>query len=142
MEAVGDHAPRVDDRAVPAAVHHCRGHRLAVDEDEVGDVSHRQPRAVGDAVKPGRSRVEHRAATEDAIEPWVVTTASGASKRLEGVVLNAVLGDPVDWLPDQKALLCKLVTDARLPKEPTAPAGFPASSSSSRSKPASASPRS
>ncbi len=36
---------------------------------------------------------------------------TGKAHKIEGVKLNAVLGDPIDWLPDNKTVIVK--TDFR-----------------------------
>ncbi|HEV8147265.1 MAG TPA: hypothetical protein VGP79_12825, partial [Bryobacteraceae bacterium] len=36
------------------------------------------------------------------IELWLCDAASGKTRKLEGIKVNAVLGDPVDWMTDGK----------------------------------------
>ncbi len=59
------------------------------------------------------------------IELWLCDATSGKTHKIEGVKLNAVLGDPVDWLTDGKTLLVKSVPTGRAaaPAEPTVPRG-------------------
>jgi dipeptidyl aminopeptidase/acylaminoacyl peptidase len=45
----------------------------------------------------------------DAVELWIGDARSGAVRRLPGVRLNQMFGDQVQWMPDQKTLLVKLV---------------------------------
>jgi dipeptidyl aminopeptidase/acylaminoacyl peptidase len=47
--------------------------------------------------------------TAGAVELWVGEAKSGAVRRLPGVRLNQMFGDQVQWMPDQKTLLVKLV---------------------------------
>jgi dipeptidyl aminopeptidase/acylaminoacyl peptidase len=51
--------------------------------------------------------------TARAVELWVGQAADGKVRRLEGVVLNAVLRTPVRWMPDSRSLLCNLVDAGR-----------------------------
>src|SRR5579862_756503 len=60
------------------------------------------------------------------IELWLGDPATGKTHRVEGVRLNAVLGDPIEWLEDNKTLIVKAVpanrgpapAEARVPKGP------------------------
>lgn len=56
---------------------------------------------------------------------WVVDVAKNAAHRVGAVKLNAVLGDPCEWLADSHALLCKIVPAARgaAPESSAVPAG-------------------
>src|SRR5581483_3438058 len=38
--------------------------------------------------------------TDTGIELWVGDPATGKTRKIEGVKLNAVLGDPIDWMSD------------------------------------------
>jgi dipeptidyl aminopeptidase/acylaminoacyl peptidase len=53
--------------------------------------------------------------TQDAVELWIGDAKSGAVRRLPGVRLNQMFGDQVQWMPDQKTLLVKLVSGATTP---------------------------
>ena len=57
----------------------------------------------------------------DAVELWIGDTSTGAVRRLAGVRLNPMFGDQMQWLPDQKSMLVKLVSGAA--KAPLAAAG-------------------
>lgn len=59
--------------------------------------------------------------TAQAVELWVGDARTGAVRRLAGVRLNQMFGDQVQWMPDQKTLLVKLVSGQTAP--PEAPAG-------------------
>jgi dipeptidyl aminopeptidase/acylaminoacyl peptidase len=63
--------------------------------------------------------------TADAVELWLGEATSGKVRRLANVRLNPVLGGALQWMPDQKTLLVKLVpTDQSAPPpESTAPRG-------------------
>lgn len=45
-------------------------------------------------------------------ELWIVDAASGAARRIEGVHLNTVLTDALEWTLDDRALLCAAVAGA------------------------------
>jgi dipeptidyl aminopeptidase/acylaminoacyl peptidase len=53
--------------------------------------------------------------TADAVELWVGDAKTGAVRRLPGVRLNQMFGDQVQWMPDQKTLLVKLVSAQKAP---------------------------
>ena len=59
--------------------------------------------------------------TATAVELWVGDAKTGAVRRLPGVRLNQMFGDQVQWMPDQKTLLVKLVHAQKAP--PPAPPG-------------------
>jgi dipeptidyl aminopeptidase/acylaminoacyl peptidase len=63
--------------------------------------------------------------TASGIDLWIGDPATGKTKRIEGVQLNSVLGDPIDWLADNRTLLVKAVVSSRgpAPREPGVPAG-------------------
>ncbi|HEY1381537.1 MAG TPA: prolyl oligopeptidase family serine peptidase, partial [Gemmataceae bacterium] len=58
--------------------------------------------------------------TEHGIELWVGDIRAATIRRIPGVRLNAVYGDPVHWLPDGRRLLCQTVPADRRPP-PVAP---------------------
>jgi hypothetical protein len=58
------------------------------------------------------------------LELWVVDVANHSSRRVGSVKLNAVLGEPCQWLSDSKALLCKILPVAR--GAPPTPSEVPA----------------
>ena len=57
----------------------------------------------------------------DAVELWIGDASTGSVRRLAGVRLNPMFGDQMQWLPDQKTVLVKLVSGA--PTAPVAAAG-------------------
>jgi dipeptidyl aminopeptidase/acylaminoacyl peptidase len=63
--------------------------------------------------------------TSDAIELWVGEAGSATVRRVEGVALNPVLEDELQWMPDQRTLLVKTVPKGMgaPPPEPLAPKG-------------------
>jgi dipeptidyl aminopeptidase/acylaminoacyl peptidase len=63
--------------------------------------------------------------TPNAIELWVGETANGRLRRLKNVTVNAVLGAPAQWMPDNRTLLVQLVPARRgaAPAAPTVPQG-------------------
>jgi len=58
--------------------------------------------------------------TNEAVELWVGDAKTGAVRQLKGVRLNQMFGDQVQWMPDQKTLLVKLVSAQKAPP-PAAP---------------------
>ena len=54
-------------------------------------------------------RFAFRNTATDAVELWVGDAATGATRRLGDARLNPMLGSSLQWMPDQKTLLVKLV---------------------------------
>src|SRR5262249_43918841 len=61
----------------------------------------------------------------DAVELWIGDGRTGAVRQAPGVKLNPIFNGELQWLPDQKSLLVKLVPDAigAPPPEPIVPPG-------------------
>ena len=59
------------------------------------------------------------------LQLWVVDVAKAAGRRLGTFKLNAVLGEPCEWMADSRALLCKIVPAVRgaAPTSSEVPAG-------------------
>ncbi len=66
------------------------------------------------------SVVNHTAASLDL---WVGETATGRIKKIEKAILNGAVGDAVEWMPDSRSLLVRLVPAARgkMPETPGTP---------------------
>jgi dipeptidyl aminopeptidase/acylaminoacyl peptidase len=73
---------------------------------------------------PDGTRFVLMGATNDATELWVGDADTGKLRRIPGLKLNAIQGNPLDWLPDGN-LLCKAVPEAQgaAPRAPEIPAG-------------------
>ena len=54
-------------------------------------------------------RFAFRNTSQDAVELWAGDAATGAIRRLGSARLNPMLGSSLQWMPDQKTLLVKLV---------------------------------
>jgi dipeptidyl aminopeptidase/acylaminoacyl peptidase len=54
-------------------------------------------------------RFAFRNTSTDAVELWTGDAATGATRRLGDARLNPMLGSSLQWMPDQKTLLVKLV---------------------------------
>ena len=61
----------------------------------------------------------------DSVELWIGDATTGAVHRVEGVRLNPMFGGEMQWMPDQKGLLVKLVPEGMgaPPPEPVVPMG-------------------
>lgn len=59
------------------------------------------------------------------IELWLGEPVTGKLHKIVGIKLNAVLGDPIDWLPDNRTIVVKTVPAGRgpAPAEPRVPKG-------------------
>ncbi len=59
-------------------------------------------------------------ATANRVELWVGDAATGKIRNVKGLAINSVMGDALEWLPDNRNLLVQLV--ANRGAAPTAPA--------------------
>ena len=61
----------------------------------------------------------------DAVELWIGDGKTGTVQMVSGARLNPMFGDEMEWMPDQKTLLVKLVPDGMgaPPAEPVVPPG-------------------
>src|SRR5579885_2855587 len=59
------------------------------------------------------------------IELWLGDPATGKTHKIENVRINAVIGEPIEWLQDSKTLIVKTVPANRgpAPREPRVPQG-------------------
>jgi dipeptidyl aminopeptidase/acylaminoacyl peptidase len=59
------------------------------------------------------------------IELWIGSTATGKTKRIDGVRVNTVLGQPIHWMSDNKTLLVTSIPASRgpAPQRPVTPKG-------------------
>jgi dipeptidyl aminopeptidase/acylaminoacyl peptidase len=73
---------------------------------------------------PDGTRFVLTGATADATELWIGEAATGKLHQIPGLRLNAILGNPLDWMPDG-SLLCKVVPEGQglAPKAPEVPVG-------------------
>jgi dipeptidyl aminopeptidase/acylaminoacyl peptidase len=71
---------------------------------------------------PDGSHLSFQNTKPNGIELWIADAATGRARLISGTDrLNAVSGDPCDWLRDNKTLICELVPAMRGPA-PAAPA--------------------
>jgi dipeptidyl aminopeptidase/acylaminoacyl peptidase len=71
-------------------------------------------------------RFAFRNTSKDAVELWIGDAVTGTIRRLGDARLNPMLGSSLQWMPDQKALLVKLVpANAGPPPEASAASGGP-----------------
>ena len=63
--------------------------------------------------------------TANGIDLWVGDPVSGKTHKIDGVQLNSVLGEPIDWMPDNRNVLVKSIAQGRgpAPADPTVPPG-------------------
>lgn len=74
---------------------------------------------------PNSRRFAYAVYKEASIELWVADARSGKTARMKGIVLNDVLGEPFQWMPDSRTLLCLTVPKNRgqPPLPPNVPIG-------------------
>lgn len=86
---------------------------------------------------PGGKRFAFTNTTPTGIELWTGDAATGRVAKLRGVMVNAVYGDPVQWLPDAQTLLAQTVPTARpkLAPAPGVPTGPNVQESSGKAAP-------
>ena len=66
--------------------------------------------------------------TPKAVELWVGDATTGKIRQLKGVTINSAFGDPLDWMPDARTLLVRVIPTGRgaapaaplVPREPNA----------------------
>jgi dipeptidyl aminopeptidase/acylaminoacyl peptidase len=63
--------------------------------------------------------------TADRIDLWIGDSSTGKTRKIDGVKLNTILGDPIDWLADNRTLLVRTVPSGQgpAPAEPSVPTG-------------------
>jgi dipeptidyl aminopeptidase/acylaminoacyl peptidase len=63
--------------------------------------------------------------TKNNVELWVAETASGKAKQISGVALNCTYGQSIQWMPDNRTLLIRMIPSGRgaVPVAQAAPAG-------------------
>ena len=44
---------------------------------------------------------------------WIADVATAAAKRVPGIALNGIFGDPCEWMSDSQSLVCKTVVKGR-----------------------------
>ncbi|WP_051670742.1 alpha/beta hydrolase family protein [Bryobacter aggregatus] len=61
--------------------------------------------------------------TPSSLELWIGETATDRLKKIEKAAINASIGDAVEWMPDSRTLLVRLVppTRGKMPEQPTTP---------------------
>jgi dipeptidyl aminopeptidase/acylaminoacyl peptidase len=86
---------------------------------------------------PDGARFSFAVTADQGIELWVGETATGATRRLTGPVLNGTMGSPCVWMPDATRLICRMVPEARgePPSRATVPSGPVTQESQGRSAP-------
>ncbi|MBS2003562.1 MAG: hypothetical protein JST44_18745, partial [Cyanobacteria bacterium SZAS LIN-5] len=64
-------------------------------------------------------------AAADSVELWVADAKTGAAHQIPGAKMNPMLDNELQWMPDQKTLLVKLVPDelGAPPPQPVTPIG-------------------
>lgn len=56
--------------------------------------------------------------TQSGIELWVGETSTGKARQVKGVKINAILEEPLQWMPDNRTLLVQLVPTKRAAAPP------------------------
>jgi len=69
---------------------------------------------------PDGARLAFLNTTSSGIELWIGETAMGGVRKLPGLLVNAAIGEPFQWMPDSRTLLVQLVPPGR-GRPPTSP---------------------
>ena len=90
----------------------------------------------GPSWSPDGKRFVVTSTTADGVELWVGDTATAQIKKVEGVKLNAAIGDAADWV-DANRLLVQVIpaNRAKPPEQPLAPTGPTVQESSGKAAP-------
>jgi dipeptidyl aminopeptidase/acylaminoacyl peptidase len=72
---------------------------------------------------PDGTRFAFTNTTATSVQLWVGDAQTGTAHRIPGLALNAAYGEPFQWMPDSRTLLCQAVPAERGP--PLAPPGVP-----------------
>jgi dipeptidyl aminopeptidase/acylaminoacyl peptidase len=85
----------------------------------------------------GGKRFAFTNTTPTGLELWIGDAATGRVQKLRGVMVNAVYGDPVQWMPDAQTLLVQTVPASRpkLAPAPSVPTGPNVQESSGKAAP-------
>lgn len=84
------------------------------------------PARLGDlGWSPDERHVAFTHTAGDRVELWLLDVDKAAARRLGDLRLNAVAGRPLQWMPDSRSLLCRVVPAERgaPPPAPTVPEG-------------------
>jgi dipeptidyl aminopeptidase/acylaminoacyl peptidase len=83
------------------------------------------PRVGGLRWSPDGKQFAFSNTTANGIELWVGDPTTGKTRKIESLHLNAVLGDPIDWMPDNRSVLVKSIPSGRgpAPADPPVPPG-------------------
>ncbi|OWK41951.1 prolyl oligopeptidase family serine peptidase [Fimbriiglobus ruber] len=86
---------------------------------------------------PDGQRFAIMVTSEKGVGLWLGTVAGGPFVEAPGVALNAAVGEPVQWMPDNQSLLVQLVPEKRgaAPVAPAAPSGPVVQESSGKAAP-------
>jgi hypothetical protein len=59
------------------------------------------------------------------VELWLGDPSTGKARKVSGLALNALVGDPIDWMPDDRTLVVRAVPFGRgpVPEQPKVPVG-------------------
>ncbi len=63
--------------------------------------------------------------TSDQIQLWIAAASSGQAQQMEGIRLNPVMHQPIEWMGDNRTLLVRTIPSSRgpVPVEPAIPRG-------------------
>jgi dipeptidyl aminopeptidase/acylaminoacyl peptidase len=99
--------------------------RSVADGTEVKVTLPPNPRMTWLGFSPDGKRFAFTHTRDTGIELWVGDASTGVAKAVSAATLNAMWGDPCEWLADSTAMLCRFVPPSRAPAPvaPEAPSG-------------------
>ena len=74
-----------------------------------------KPRLANFVWSPNQSYIAMTNTTQSGVELWILNVKKATAKRLTKGILNANMGNPIDWMADNKSLLVKVIPADRKP---------------------------
>ena len=74
-----------------------------------------KPRLANFVWSPNQSHIAMTNTTQSGVELWLLNVKKATAQRLTKGILNANMGNPIDWMADNKSLIVKVIPSDRKP---------------------------
>ncbi len=74
-----------------------------------------KPRLANFVWSPNQSYIAMTNTTQSGVELWILNVKKATAKRLTKGILNANMGNPIDWMADNKSMIVKVIPADRKP---------------------------